>query len=222
MLPPAASADWRCDQERATCHLRPARLLNLYCIPATDHAAALDCRVDTDADLVVFGRRAQDALAAFPSALSTRAYARSPSRPRSVTSIALSSSPSIDLTGYRHSEATEPCVALGMSSSSTYRAQYAPHTAATPDLPVRLTSHGTQQSKAGFVTWHRRRRARHGAPGRRPPAHAVRRARLAGHVLHDRHGAVDDDRDSLTVGPTPRPAVQGAVRAALRGSRQGV
>src|SRR5882672_1022366 len=83
------------------------------------------------------------AVAAFPSVLSTRAYARSPSRPRSVTSLALSSSPSIDLTGYRHSEATEPCVALGMSSSLTYRAQYAPHTAATPDIPVRPTSHGT-------------------------------------------------------------------------------
>jgi len=26
-LPLAASADWRCDQERATCHLRPARSL---------------------------------------------------------------------------------------------------------------------------------------------------------------------------------------------------
>src|SRR6266849_7684727 len=89
------------------------------------------------------------AVAAFPSALSTRAYARSPSRPRSVTSLALSSSPSIDLTGYRHSEATEPWVALGMSSSSTYRAQYAPNTADTPDIPVRLTwlGHGTQRSR---------------------------------------------------------------------------
>src|SRR5437667_7154309 len=45
------------------------------------------------------------AVAAFPSALSTRAYARSPSRPRSVTSVAVTSSPSIDLTGYRHSDA---------------------------------------------------------------------------------------------------------------------
>ena len=41
--------------------LRPARLLNPYRIPAPDHSAALDCRVDTDADLVVLGRRAQDA-----------------------------------------------------------------------------------------------------------------------------------------------------------------
>jgi len=71
-------------------------------------------------------------------------------------------------------------------------------------------------TKAGFVTSHRRRRARHGAPGLRPPAHAVRRTRLAGHVLHDRHGALDDERDSLS---TPWPAVQGAVRAALRDSR---
>src|SRR6266851_3862584 len=37
------------------------RLLNLNVIPATDHAAAFDYRVDTDADLVVLGRRAQDA-----------------------------------------------------------------------------------------------------------------------------------------------------------------
>jgi len=57
------------------------------------------------------------AVAAFPSALSIKAYARSPSRPRSVTSAAVSSSPCIDLTGYRQSEATESCVALGMSVS---------------------------------------------------------------------------------------------------------
>src|SRR5262245_30556096 len=57
------------------------------------------------------------AVAAFPSTLSTKAYARSPSRPPPVISVAVSSSPSIDLTGYRQSEATEPCVALGMSVS---------------------------------------------------------------------------------------------------------
>src|SRR5437899_12911363 len=48
------------------------------------------------------------ALAAFPSELSTRAYARSPSSPRSVTSVAFSSSPIMDLTGYRQRETTEP------------------------------------------------------------------------------------------------------------------
>src|SRR6266487_3785570 len=48
------------------------------------------------------------AVAAFPSELSTRAYARSPSSPRSVTSVAFSSSPIMDLTGYRQSETTEP------------------------------------------------------------------------------------------------------------------
>src|SRR6266446_4402881 len=48
------------------------------------------------------------AVAAFPSALSTRAYARSPSSPRSVTSVAFSSSPIMDLTGYRRSDTTEP------------------------------------------------------------------------------------------------------------------
>src|SRR2546428_2770776 len=48
------------------------------------------------------------AVAAFPSELSTRAYARSPSSPRSVTSVAFSSSPIMDLTGYSQSETTEP------------------------------------------------------------------------------------------------------------------
>src|SRR3981081_1791156 len=48
------------------------------------------------------------AVATFPSELSTRAYARSPSSPRSVTSVAFSSSPIMDLTGYRQSETTEP------------------------------------------------------------------------------------------------------------------
>src|SRR5216684_1605234 len=48
------------------------------------------------------------ALAPFPSELSTRAYARSPRSPRSVTSVAFSSSPIMDLTGYRQSETTEP------------------------------------------------------------------------------------------------------------------
>src|SRR6267154_3680013 len=57
------------------------------------------------------------AVAAFPSELSTRAYARSPSSPRSVTSVAFSSSPIMDLTGYRQSETTEPssfCAAFDM------------------------------------------------------------------------------------------------------------
>src|SRR5206468_1254930 len=53
-------------------------------------------------------------VAAFPSAVSTKAYARSPSRPRSVTSVALSSFPSIHLTGYLHRDANEPCVAPGI------------------------------------------------------------------------------------------------------------
>src|SRR6266542_2657264 len=48
------------------------------------------------------------AVAAFPSALSTRAYARSPSSPRSVTSAAFNSSPNMDLTGYRHTETSDP------------------------------------------------------------------------------------------------------------------
>jgi len=41
---------------------------------------------------------------------------------------------------------------------------------------------------ARLVGGQRTHRGRHGAPGLRPPAHAVRRARLAGDVLHDRDG----------------------------------
>jgi hypothetical protein len=37
------------------------RLFNPDRITATDRASALDCRVDSDADLVVLRRRAQDA-----------------------------------------------------------------------------------------------------------------------------------------------------------------
>src|SRR6266851_8125857 len=48
------------------------------------------------------------AVATFPSELSTRAYARSPSSPRCVISVAFNSSPIMDLTGYRHRETTEP------------------------------------------------------------------------------------------------------------------
>src|SRR5947209_1471420 len=56
------------------------------------------------------------AVATFPSELSTSAYARSPNSPRSVTSVAFSSSPIMDLTGYRQIEATAPrsiCVEFG-------------------------------------------------------------------------------------------------------------
>src|SRR6266404_5517837 len=90
------------------------------------------------------------AVAAFPSALSTRAYARSPSKPRSVTSLALTSSPSIDLTGYRHNEATEPCVAaLTMSSSSCYLGAVCTHTATDEDqMPVMVA-----QTMSAFCRW---------------------------------------------------------------------
>jgi hypothetical protein len=40
----------------------------------------------------------------------------------------------------------------------------------------------------------------HSAPRLGPPAHALRRARLAGDVLHDRHGALADERDGHRVG----------------------
>src|SRR5918992_6186576 len=48
------------------------------------------------------------ALATLPVSWSISAYARSPTSPRSVTYEELSSSPSIDFTGYRHKETTVP------------------------------------------------------------------------------------------------------------------
>ena len=41
---------------------------------------------------------------------------------------------------------------------------------------------------------------RHGTPELRSATHAVRRARLAGDVLHDRDGALDHERDRIGVG----------------------
>src|SRR6266704_2243951 len=55
------------------------------------------------------------ALATFASELSTSAYARSPSSPVLATSVAFSSSPIMDLTGYRQRETIEPttlCVVI--------------------------------------------------------------------------------------------------------------
>src|SRR6266481_6341431 len=57
------------------------------------------------------------ALATLPVAGSRRAYTRSPSSPCSVTSVAFSSSPIMDLTGYRQRDTTEPtsfCAAFDM------------------------------------------------------------------------------------------------------------
>jgi hypothetical protein len=51
-----------------------------------------------------------------------------------------------------------------------------------------------------FLGRHRPRHRRHGAPGLRPPAHALRRARLARDVLHDRNGALADQRDRHRMG----------------------
>src|ERR687886_2961384 len=48
------------------------------------------------------------ALAALPVCLSTTAYVRSPTSPRSVIYEEFSSSPIIDFTGYRHKETTVP------------------------------------------------------------------------------------------------------------------
>jgi hypothetical protein len=49
------------------------------------------------------------------------------------------------------------------------------------------------------------------APGLRSPAHPVRRARLARHVLHDGDGALDHQRDRVSVGAhaVPRDAAGG-------------
>src|SRR5215207_8817666 len=52
------------------------------------------------------------ALATLPVSLSISAYERSPASPRSVTYEELSSSHSIDFTGYRHMETTVP-IAVG-------------------------------------------------------------------------------------------------------------
>src|SRR4051794_34715096 len=51
------------------------------------------------------------ALATLPVCLSIIAYVRSPMSPRSVTYEELSSSPIIDLTGYRHKDTTVPVAA---------------------------------------------------------------------------------------------------------------
>src|ERR687886_985574 len=51
------------------------------------------------------------ALATLPVCLSTTAYVRSPTSPRSVIYEELSSSPIIDFTGYRHNDTTVPVAA---------------------------------------------------------------------------------------------------------------
>src|SRR5919112_2321246 len=54
------------------------------------------------------------ALATLPVSLSSTAYERSPTSPRSVTYEELSSSPSIDFTGYRHKETTVPAAVVAV------------------------------------------------------------------------------------------------------------
>src|SRR4029450_8247553 len=53
---------------------------------------------------------------------------------------------------------------------------------------------------ARLAGWHRTDRGRHGAPGLRPSAHALRRSRLARDVLHDRHGTLADERARRRLG----------------------
>jgi len=53
---------------------------------------------------------------------------------------------------------------------------------------------------ARLLARHRPRRRWDAPPGLRPAAGAVRRARLAGDLLHDRHGALADQRDGHPVG----------------------
>jgi hypothetical protein len=53
---------------------------------------------------------------------------------------------------------------------------------------------------ARLVVRHRARHRGHGAPRLRPPAHALRRAGLAGDVLHDRDGALAHERDGQKAG----------------------
>src|SRR2546422_11777586 len=48
---------------------------------------------------------------------------------------------------------------------------------------------------AGLLARYRRRHARYGSARLRSAAYALRRARLAGDVLHERDGALDHERD---------------------------
>ena len=57
-----------------------------------------------------------------------------------------------------------------------------------------------------------------GMPGLRSPVDSVRRARLAGDVLHERHGAFADQRDCTAREPTTWHATQRAVWEALKES----
>src|SRR5207245_1933182 len=58
-------------------------------------------------------------------------------------------------------------------------------------------------------------RARHGAPGLRPSTHAVRREGMARDVLHNRDGALADERDRDRMGAhaVARDAARGVGRA---------
>jgi hypothetical protein len=63
------------------------------------------------------------------------------------------------------------------------------------------------------------RKATGDAPPRlRSPAHPVRRARLAGHILRDGHGAQPDERDGDGMGAHAWRAVQSAAWEALKWS----
>jgi hypothetical protein len=53
---------------------------------------------------------------------------------------------------------------------------------------------------ARLLVRHRTGCSRHGAPGLRSPAHALRRARLARDLLHDRDGTLADERDGHRMG----------------------
>src|SRR5262249_7385299 len=53
---------------------------------------------------------------------------------------------------------------------------------------------------ARLVDGHWSSRCRHAPPGLRSPAHSVRRARLASHLLHDGDGALADQRDGHGLG----------------------
>jgi hypothetical protein len=67
-----------------------------------------------------------------------------------------------------------------------------------------------------FLGRHRLHRCRHGAPGLRPPAYALRRARLACDVLHDGDGTLANERDGTGWERTPWHARQRAAWEALR------
>ena len=83
------------------------------------------------------------ALATSPSQRSSTAYARSPRSPQGLISATSSSSPSMDLTGYRHSDTTAPMVGCVVTDMAPFLSRHPDHLGA----PVRIgTATGSRRS----------------------------------------------------------------------------